>query len=145
MTVRRSGFQIVEVLLAIMLVAGPLLICVNLLQSNISASKFNTTQIWAEMVLADLLELLCTRPVADIKTVANDTTGAALTGLLKTRLERVPEPAGSELKKKMGELTKLGCALVEGLGESGDLVQITLTARTPTGGLVRAIRVLKVL
>lgn len=127
---RRRGFSLAEVLVAVALAAGPVLLAVHLIHTNVSGARFNVEQATARQALFDLTELLLGETVETLREVSQPTAQSRLDEVFKKRLERLPDRAKKQYASQMKDfLGKFKCALDENVGGVQGLARLTLTVQ----------------
>lgn len=101
MSVRRA-FHLTEVLVAIAVVAGPLLIAITLVQRNTAGARFNEERAVARLVLLDLSEMLSGEPVARLRELEADPKLLAAT--FTERIGRLPAQVRDEYSARVKPL-----------------------------------------
>lgn len=82
--------SLVEIMIAVALAAGPMLVAIELVRSNSQAARFNHDRATARMLLLDLVTLLEGESLAGLKQYM---TGDRLSDLLSKRIVLMPESA----------------------------------------------------
>lgn len=138
----RRGFQLVEVLLALGLAAGPLLVVIGLVQANVGGSRTVIQRTTARHALVDLAALLRHQSVGELRALAS--TGA-LHALLMRRADHLPDTVRDAFRRQLRHLSSsLRLELAENVGGLPGLVRITLCARLERGEIVRASHLFRV-
>ena len=122
----RQGFHLVEVLMALVLAAGPLLVSFQLIRSNCRGAHQVIDHATARHLLIDLSELLMSQSLDDIRLASASPRG--LDGFVRKRLEAMPEelrhPYLEQLKPFGGGLT---CEIAEDAGGIQGLLRLRLS------------------
>lgn len=127
---RRNGFSLAEVMVAVALAAGPVLLAVHLIHTNVSGARFNIEQATARQALLDLTELLLGETMETLREVSQPAAQSRLDDVFKKRLERLPERAKKQYASQMKDfLGKFKCALEENAGGVQGLARVTLTVQ----------------
>lgn len=141
----RAGFQLMEVLVAIAIAAGPLLLAFHLVQQNAAGARFNHGRAVERLILADLAEILVAQPLASLRTIA-DHPEMVTTGFTR-RLEAMPasvrEGYSAEVTPYLG---RIAARFEEELDPAAaDLCRLTLELRVDerTGLTVRVTRLFR--
>jgi len=87
---RTSAFSLLEVLVALALAAGPLVLTYNLIQSNTRAAQFNHDRATARMILVDLVTLLHGESLDGVRRYL---AGDGLSQLLSQSISLMPDAA----------------------------------------------------
>src|ERR1043166_9227746 len=98
----RKGFHLTEALVAMLLVGGPLLSIVHLVEGNVRGASFNQQRASTQMVLAELAEILMGESPAELSRAC--ASPAALSDLLARRIEHLPEAARAPYQRQVGPL-----------------------------------------
>lgn len=86
----RWGFSLVEIVVAVALAAGPLLLAFHLVQSNTRAAQFDHDRATARMILLDLATLV---QGEGLEGARQRMVGDKLSDLLSDRITRMPDAA----------------------------------------------------
>lgn len=135
----------VELLLAVALAAGPLLVAIHLIQSNVQAARFNKERATARLVLQDLVDLLMGEPLETLQGLSGAGKQADLDRTLDERMAALPD----EARKQYGEQArtfrgKMVLTLEEDLGpDAPGLARLTLAAGLDRGTTVRLVRLFR--
>lgn len=141
----RRGFSVAEVLVALALAAGPLLVAINLIHSNVQSARFNKERATARMVLQDLVDLLMGEPVEGLRALAGAGARAELDRAFDERIAALPDEArrqyGEQARKFHGQLQ---FTFEEALDpEAPGLARMTLELRIDRGTIVRLVRLFR--
>jgi hypothetical protein len=127
---RRIGFSLAEVMVAVALAAGPVLLAVHLIHTNVTAARFNVDQATARQALVDLTELLLGEPIESLREVSKPEAQRQLDELFTKRLARLPEKAKKQYASQMKDfLGKFKCSLDENAGNVQGLVKLSLSVQ----------------
>lgn len=139
----RRGFSLAELMVALALAAGPLLVALHLIQSNVRAARFNKERATARLVLQDLTDLLLGETLQTLDSLAGDR--AALEKALDERIAAMPESARTPCAEQARGLRgKLALALEPDLGgDAPGLARLTLTAELERGQTLRLVRLFR--
>jgi hypothetical protein len=131
---KRHGFQLVEVLVALALVAGPLLIAATAVRSNGNHLALLEERVTARLLLFDLMDLLAMRDVAGLREA---TKMEWVEEFVRARLKRLPASYSAGYDTRVRELAKR-CKLtvVEGAPGLRELVRVTLCVVLSNGTAV---------
>ena len=129
---RRRGFHLTEVLIALALAAGPLLVGLELIQSSTRQARHTLHLATARLLVVELLDLVLAMTGEDIDGLAGAAGGPALDALLAQRVTGMP----AELKETYGlEMTALKghlrCSVDHDVGDLPGLTRVTLVATLP--------------
>ena len=130
MAARRRGFHLTEVLIALAVATGPMLVAIHLIQSNARGARFNRDRAVSRMVLLDLASLLKGERPQNMRALLEPGQQSRLNDLLEKRMALMPtearkiyrEQARPVLGRIRGSLVDLGDAAAPGLSK------LTLTA-----------------
>jgi hypothetical protein len=139
--VRRRGFQLIEVALALALAGGPLLVTMQLVRSTVRQAASAKEQATARLMLMDFATLLAGEPVEVLRDLSG--TGA-LQEMLRSRIGRMPtlwQPAFREQVQMLAG--KLSCRLEENVEGVRGLARLTLTSTLTDGHPVAVFRLLR--
>jgi prepilin-type N-terminal cleavage/methylation domain-containing protein len=130
----RQGFGLVEVLVALALVAGPLMIAATAVRSNGHHLTLLEERVTARLLLFDLMDLLSMRDMVGLRQAAANV--AWVEDFLKARLQRLPASYAPVYAARIRELTRrLSLTVVEGSGLP-ELVRVTLSVTLANGTVV---------
>jgi hypothetical protein len=139
---RRQGVALVEVLLALALIAGPLLLVVSLTHSSARGSRRTTEQAEARLLALDLAELALSQHVEELRAWAGETSRLRRTGADARSQDalaasgpngRLPLPAGPFAGR-------VRVAIDEDAGGVPDFVRLTVTIPLASGDPVVVVR-----
>jgi hypothetical protein len=142
---KRRAFSILEILVAIGLAAGPLLLAVHLVQSNVSGAKFNQERGTARLVLLDILETLLGEPVELLRAVAGTANAPKLDRVLEERITSLPDEAQKSYREQSAILRgKLSATFEENISpDTPGLARLTLTAKVDERSTVTLVRLFR--
>lgn len=125
---KRRGTSLVEVMVAGLLVAGPMLLVLSMGQSSRSAAAQAAETTTARLVLLDLMELLMGEPLDELrKTRAAASASDELEKLLARRLADLPPAVRESYRRQILPLIgKVSFALDEDVAGKVGLARITL-------------------
>lgn len=127
---KRRGFQLTEVMFAVALAAGPMLLAINLIHQNVSGARFNIDQATARQALVDLTELLLGESMESLKEIASQGKQSRLNDVLKTRIERLPKLAQDQYNAQVRDLMgKFQANIEEDVGGVKGLAKLTLSVQ----------------
>ena len=146
----RRGASLLEALIAVAIVGGPLLACIGLVANNTRGTAHTQDQLAAELYLQDLLELLAVT-CSDPAQLVRDARGASptLAAQMEARADLAPD-----LQRRMTALAgkvevriDTDCGSAAGtrypdLGYQPGLHRIELSVKLANGAVVRAFRFL---
>jgi hypothetical protein len=141
---RRGGFQLMEILVALGLAAGPLLFIVHLVQSSaatVHALKDLTT---AQFVLIDLLNVFAGDSIEDLRELTSPGKADRLNQLVENRISRMPVFLRSRYRDEIRSLVgTFDCRLDEDVDGQKGLVRLTVSLARATGEPVTVFRLLR--
>jgi hypothetical protein len=127
---KRRGFQLAEVLVAVALAAGPALLAVHLIHTNMSGARFNVDQATARQALVDLTELLLGETIESLRETAQPGRQTKLNDVLKNRIQRLPKAAQDQYSAQVKDLLgRFQCQLAEDVGGVRGLARLTLQVK----------------
>ena len=125
---RRKGFQLVEILLAVAIASGPLLVAFGLIQQSVTGARSNVDLASARQALGDLSELLLGETMDSLREIGQ---AGKLNDLLKSRIDRLPLAARQQYSAQVASLNEsFRCSLEEDAGEVKGLARLTLAVST---------------
>ena len=125
---KRRGIQLVEVLLAVTLSAGPMILVFALINDNVAGARFNVDQATARQALVDLTELLLGESMDSLRETSQPGRQDKLNDVLKSRIQRLPKAAQDQYNAQVRDLIgKFKCTLEEDSGGVKGLVKLTLS------------------
>jgi prepilin-type N-terminal cleavage/methylation domain-containing protein len=134
--VKRRGFTLVEVILAVALTAGPIVVVVSCVQSNIARAHKAQDLALSRLALGNLMDILSSVSLEDLKDMCTDSGKAQLEKLLAESLpgwgpgNRKPESVKSTKKDS------LVATLTDSIPDHKGLVKVALSIQTPGGAEV---------
>jgi type II secretory pathway pseudopilin PulG len=134
----RRGFQLMEIIVALALLAGPATLGFSLMQSNTREARRNGDRVAARFMMADVLEILAGESRESLNgLVRSQDLGA----LLERRTAHVPEPSRTtfiERSRDYMAYLRLDMETVEGVA---NLAVVSLTLQEPHGSHLRMDRI----
>jgi hypothetical protein len=125
--VRRSGFQLAELMVAIILATGPMLVALNLIHSNSRGAHYNQEQATARFILVDLSELLAGRTSNELKELDGLAGRSRLNQMVQNRIDQMPEAVREQYADAVAPLIgRFHMNMEENAGGVPGLVQVTL-------------------
>jgi type II secretory pathway component PulJ len=142
---RRAGFSLVEVMVAALLVAGPMLVILTLGQSSRTAAAQAAEVTTARLVLLDLMELLMGEPLDELRRTRDAASASDdLETLLGRRLAELPPAVRESYRRQIMPLIgKVTLALDENVGGKAGLARITLSVPLGKRGPVKVSRLFR--
>ena len=130
---RRRGTSLVEMLLALILVCGPMLVGVQLVQTNICWTGRLQVRTLAQVALGELLARLATRPLSELRAaVAEDAIAARES--LNLEMKRWPPRVREALTSRAASLARtLHARLDEDVSGYQGLHLLVLSLDLPDG------------
>jgi hypothetical protein len=142
---RRAGFHLTELLVAVAIAAGPLLVAVHLSQASASGARFNRDRAAVRMILTELTDRLTVEPLATLR--GPERARARAGELLSARGARLPPEVRSRLLAQASGLEdRIRCAIEAPVRGRRSLARLVVWAE-PSGagggattGAVRVVR-----
>lgn len=140
---KRRGFTILEVLLALVLAGGPLLVTMQLVRSATRQAAIAKELTTTRLLLMDHLTVLAGEPIEDLREFSQPGT-ALLKELLRARIARMPV-THQPLYTREVEFTSghMACRLDEKVGGVAGLARLTLSSTLSDGSQVEVFRLLR--
>lgn len=141
----RRGFSLLEVLVAVALAAGPLLLAVHLVQTNVSGQRFNQERATARAVLLDLLDMLLGESEDLLRALSGPANAARLDRALDERIGGLPEEAQKAYREQSAPLRgHLSMLFEENVsGDAPGLARLTIFARVDERASVKLVRLFR--
>jgi hypothetical protein len=140
----RSGYQLIEVMVALTLAAGPVAVSLQLIHSNVSGARFNAERASARLALVDLTELLIGETTAKIRAVSQPGSNTRLIELVKQRVSCLPESIRKQYGLQVASFSEgVSCTLEESVDGRKDLALLTVQARFASGSVVTVKRLFR--
>jgi prepilin-type N-terminal cleavage/methylation domain-containing protein len=133
--VKRRGFTLIEVVLAVALTAGPIVLVVSCVQNNISRAHKAQDLALSRLALGNLMDILSSTSLEDLREMCSESGKAQLETLLA---EALPgwgpdkSPASARSTKK----DSLVATLTDSIPDHKGLVKVALAIQTPGGAEV---------
>lgn len=126
----RRGVGLVEILLALLVLAGLLLAVFDMIRSSTAVTRHGRERATARMVLLDLVSMLQGFETAELETRVQE---AQLTELLRGRITLLPEPERKAYEDQIKGVVGKVKGKIEDLGDDTrpGLVKLVLTAEVP--------------
>ena len=142
----RYGVQLVEICVALAILAGPALYGLSLIQSSVRAARLDADRADATILLDDVLELIRSEPPAKFDTFCGDAGQPALRDLARRRLELIPGDANAPRHQALVALAgRLHAALERDAAGLPGTVQLSIFTDLERGGTVRVSRTIRTL
>ena len=143
---KRRAFSLVEILVAVGIVTGPLLVSIGCLDSNARATKLNASHLGLELLVSDLADQLCTEVADSLADMSKAEGDALVNELFASRLAALDDEAlRADLKKEARVLKSLELTTTQVGGSAFPrLYRVQVVARSTLGGVVRALRLVEV-
>lgn len=139
--IRRAGVSLVEVVVAAVLVAGPLLVALQLIHQNLVGAAANRKHMLVRTTLTDFTRYLMYVPIADIRSASGPAGRPRLEALLDRRVALAPGPLQNACALNVGQLRgRLDCLLEENVEGCRNLMRLTLSAKLGPGVDLRVVR-----
>ena len=130
---RRGGTSLVEMLLALMLVCGPMLVGVQLIQANVRWTSRLQSRMLAQVALDELLARLATSPLPQIRAAVAEDASVARESL-NLELKRWPPRVREALTSRAASLARtLHARLDEDVSGYQGLHLLVLSLDLPDG------------
>jgi hypothetical protein len=129
----RNGFQLTEVVVALSLAAGPLLVGFQLIRSNTMEARFNRDRAVARLLLSDISEMLCGETIEQLRDVNRP---GALDAVLERRIERIHPAVRKAYADQVNAYFGQIHAKFQDSTQPG-LVELELTTTVEGGAVVR--------
>lgn len=140
---RRRGFQLVEVLLALAIAGGPMLVTLQLVRSAVRQAAVAKEHATTRLQLMDFLTVLAGEPVEGLRDLAAGGP-SALEGILLARIARMPSKWQVSYREQVSMLKgRLTCHLTEDVEGVKGLGRLTLTGKLSDGNQVLVFRLLR--
>ena len=145
MTSRRQGFQLVEVLVALAIAAGPMFLAVHMIQQNSAGARFNHDRAMERLILLDLAEILSGEPVAKLATLPDhpEELAAGFTKRLALMPESVREGYRQEVAPYLGRIQARFTAEVDPAVPGLSLLTLELPVEDKPGVTVTVTRLFR--
>jgi len=110
----RRGFQLMELVIALALAAGPVAMAIHMVHSNVKGARFNAERASARLALVDLMELLMGEPISKIKSLSESGSKSQLADLVKERIRDLPEAIRKQYEIQISSFANtMRCTLVD--------------------------------
>jgi hypothetical protein len=122
----RAGFQLTEVLVAVAIAAGPMLVAIHLVQKNAAGARFNHDRASARLVLLDVTEIMMGEPLDRLKAIAAQPGELART--FELRVANLPATVRDRFRNEVRPyLGQIKMTIDENLSpETPDLTRLTV-------------------
>jgi hypothetical protein len=130
---KRRGYQLTEVVVALAVAAGPLLVGFQLIHSNTTEARFNRDRAVARLLLSDISEILCGETIEQLRDVNRP---GALDAVLERRIERIHPAVRKAYAEQVNPYFGQIHAKFQDSTQPG-LVELELTTKVGSGADVR--------
>lgn len=97
----RKGALLVEVLIAVAIAAGSLLLTVNAIQSSVAGARFNADRTSARLALIDVTEILLGTPTDALRQMGRPGSEAWVDTALQERMSHLPAAARDQYQQEV--------------------------------------------
>lgn len=140
----RHGFQLLEILVALAVVAGPAIVAFQLVQANTRAARFDAERANAVLLMGDVLDLLASEDPAPLKALGGPAGAPALRALALQRITANPASPDDGMRVQSCELTRGLRAVVEtDVGQNPGLTRVTVVVTLKRGDELQLRRYLR--
>jgi hypothetical protein len=141
---RRRGFQLTELMVALALAVGPVLSAIQFTQSNLRGARFNQNQASTQLALMDAMELLLGETTSRLREVCNADTNEALLTMLKARVGCLPADLQKRYQAQVAPfLASAKSELVENLPGHNGLARLSLSIRVADRSVIQVKRLFR--
>lgn len=142
----RRAFSLLEIMVALIIVTGPLLVAVGSIDAGARASRFNANHLALELLVTDLADQLCAEAADRLADLGREEGDALVRELAAQRLAALPDDATRQERRKDAAAMRAIELRIESAGarELRGLYRVEVVARSATGGVVRALRLVHV-
>lgn len=138
---KRRGSQLIEILFALVLVGGPLLVAITSVHGGVRASRLNANHVALETLVIDLVDELCTEAVTRLAGVSAAEGDQLVADLVEERAAAMAPESQQRFRSDLLSLVKdLRLTMVPDIGGLPRFFTIEVVARSIHGGTVRAVR-----
>jgi hypothetical protein len=143
--VTRRGSLLIEVLVALAIAAGPLLIAVNVIHSSMRGARFNTERTSARLALMDVVALLLGAPVESLRQLGRADSAPWLDTLLQERISHLPDDARQQYDQEVAPfLGRFTCTFEEKIDpRAPGLARLTLSVKIGDQATVSIVRLFR--
>jgi type II secretory pathway component PulJ len=140
----RQGFQLVEIMVALAIVIGPLFITFATMRSNAQATQSNADQQVLDEVTSYLVERLCSAGTTVLDGLENSGGEAQLDKFLEEQAAALPESVRATYTARLeGVIKSKNLSVEKDIGGHENLYQFAVTVTSRTGAIARGIRILQ--
>ena len=126
----RRGFQIVELVIALVVVAGALLVIMTLADTNLRNARRMQDRAAARLMLLDLSDLLFGETAERLREMSG--ASSLLLKVLEDRIGRLPDTVRQQYRTQIAPLMPgLSCELVENEGGAAGIARLTVSVDLP--------------
>ena len=141
---RRRGFQLIEVLMALAIASGPLMMSFGLVLQNMRGSHFDSDHFIEEQLLDDLLDILQGQTAAELSNLAGSAS-APLASLLAQRVRKMSASSRAQAEPVAAGLAgKLVCRFDDHLAGCPRLARLVIERNDGRGKSLRIARLFRV-
>ena len=140
------GFSLIEVLVALAIITGPLMVAVSSLNASSRSARFNANHLGIEMLVTDLADELCTATATRLADLSGEEGRTLLGELMDRRVAAIVDPSLREAtQKEIDSLRSTDLKITQVGGTEFDrLYRVEVQAKSMLGGVVRAVRLVQV-
>jgi type II secretory pathway pseudopilin PulG len=143
--VRRSGGLLIEVLVALAVAGGPLLIALGVIQSSITGARYNAERATARIALMDVTELLLGASIEGLRALAKSDTSGWLDTFLEERIAHLPDAARAQYEATVSPyMGRFSYTFEEKLDPGAEgLARLTLSVKIGDQSTVTVVRLFR--
>ena len=131
-------------MVGIALAAGPLVLALHLIHSNVHGARLLQDRATARLVLADMVELLAGESTSTLRELSGPDGARLLRERLAARVAHMPPPAREPFQAQLAPFDgTLSCGLDEDVGGQPGLARLTVRVTLKGGVAVEVKRLLR--
>ena len=138
-----EGFQLIEVVMALGIVAGPAIYGISLIHSDVHAARQDAQRAAAHALLWDVLEMVRSGSPATAASYCGSEGTAKLRALARRRLEYAGLVDGTRHRALLALADSLTATMDSGAGGVAGLTRLTVSAPVERGHTLRVSRYLR--
>jgi Tfp pilus assembly protein PilE len=143
----RSGTTLLEIVIALLILAGPLLAVIQSINANVRAARLNADHLTLEYLTCDLVEQLCAEGPGRLSEMDPGQQQQILNQLVKRRQALLPDLGVTDQYSSEAEAMIRSMRVsvtAPGGAELSQLFQIEVIAHSILSGSVKAIRMVQI-
>lgn len=142
----RHGICLIEIMVGVAIIAGPVFVAMDSLTSGTRATRLNANHLALELLVTDLADQLCAEARDRLDALTPDEGDELVCQLAETRVAEMPSEELAEAARNEAAAIRDLKLTIEPVktGDFGTMYRVVVTARSTFGGIVRGLRLVQI-